>query len=563
MTVVNNQGDQASDPQQHTCADTGDFAALQTALVEHYEATRLLGKVILTTDVDVDTLYPAYLSGFATPEMVQHHTCNACRSFIKNFGNLVVVSTDSSLGVITPLMWPATQKHLEAVYQKPIKNLYSLVKKAKVNGVHYSSEANWGTAGNRDFLTGDWWNHFHVQNRNIWTNRVMTDRQAMAAKREDYKNILNAFADPKFAPKHLATALQLLEGDALYRQERHIGGTRWLKGLQDARAKLREPYKSAYTWAMIAQAPDGFLHPRSGMLGTLVEGIAEGKDFGTIKREFAAKMDPMKYQRPQAAPAAGTLKRADDLVRKLGMERSFQRRPATFQDIRTVWIPTLTEENPYAGKKPAAIGGIFGHVQPKTYTAAPLKRSTRMNIGQQTMSWNKFQSTVLASAERIEVQVMPLNNPIAGFLTAVHMDAPPILAWDYPEDRNPASWYIYQGGSAPASWNIKAGWVNCIGVALRPNMWNPERPQPHQGTGGVFLLEGAYDANNPGACLFPEILISELREVRSVVEGYSQSTRIPNAKKGNVAGMVFGTTPVRIRVTTKTTVGEITIDRWE
>lgn len=550
-------------PLQHTCADTGDFDALRQIIETNYNTQRAKGKNIFTVDVPPDELYRAYLKGFGTAELVQHHSCTACAHFIRHYGALVTISTDGSRGVITPLMWPQSQTHIEKLYRQPIKNMYTLVKNAKVNGVFYSELPQWGIPKSKDSVRHVTWSHFSVKNHAVWKNLLKTANQGMAARRENYADIIRAFADPNFAPNHLATALQLLEADALYREERHIGPARWLKSLQDARSQLREPYKSAYTWAMIADAPEGFLHPRSGMLGTLVEGIAQGKSFDTIKAEFASKMDPTKYQRPQVAPGAGNVKRAEEIVQKLGIHNSLKRRPATFRDMSTVWIPTLDTVDPHVGQKPVTIGGVFGHVPTKTVAHdAPARK--RMKLPSQTMTWAKFKQTVLPSAEQIDVWLANSGNPIAGFLTAQDPSAPPILAWDYEDARNPTSWYIYTNGSAPRDWHVSYGWNRCIGIALHPALWNESRPLPHQGSGGAFLIQGAYDARNPGACLFPETLISELREVRSTIESFSAATPLPNAKQGAVAGLVFGQSmPARIMVKTATTEGEIIIDRWE
>lgn len=548
---------------QHTCDDTGDFDALRQAIEANYNTQRATAKNVFQVDVDPDELYRAYLKGFSTHELIHHHTCTACAHFIRHYGGLVTISTDGSRGVITPLLWPQSQTHIEKLYRQPIKNLYTLVKNAKVKGVFYSDLPHWGIPKSRDSVRNKVWTHFNAKNHSVWKDRLQTANQGMASRRENYADILRALADPNFAPQHLATALQLLEGDALYREERHLGPARWLKGLQDARAKLREPYKSAYTWAMVAEAPEGFLHPRGGMLGTLVEGIAENKPFDQIKREFAAKMDPMKYQRAQVAPSAGNVKRAEDIVRKLGIERSLLRRPATFRDLNTVWIPTLEIQDAHVGKKPVAVGGVFGNVATKT-VAPEAPRRQRMKLPQQTMTWAKFKQTILPTAEQIDVWVPNAAAHIAGFLSAQDVSAPPILAWDYEDARNPASWYIYNGGSSPRDWNITYGWNRCTGIALHPALWNESRPLPQQGSGGAFLIQGAYDTRNPGPCLFPEILQSDLREVRSTIEGYNRSTRIPNAKQDAVAGLVFGqSTAVRIMVKTATTEGEILIDRWE
>ena len=73
------------------------------------------------------------------------------------------------------------------------------------------------------------------------------------------------------------------------------------------------------------------------MIGTLLEDLATGMDFATVSARFAAKMHPLKYLRPQAAPRAGNIADAEKIVAKLGIARSLERRFARIDEIETLW----------------------------------------------------------------------------------------------------------------------------------------------------------------------------------------------------------------------------------
>ena len=84
----------------------------------------------------------------------------------------------------------------------------------------------------------------------------------------------------EFTREHLETALTLLKTDSLYRSEKVLGQTEWLHGLHVARAAAHGSAANAnVVWRAVATAPAGFCHPRSSMIGTLLEDIAAGKDF--------------------------------------------------------------------------------------------------------------------------------------------------------------------------------------------------------------------------------------------------------------------------------------------
>src|SRR5690606_29886312 len=236
---------------------------------------------------------------------------------------------------------------------------------------------------------------------------------------------------------------------------------KWLRDLKDKVYITRGSQRTNLVWLAVATAPAGFCHPRASMIGTLLEDIAAGKSYDEVAAAFAAKMHPLRYQRPQAAPAAGTIAAAERRVQELGIQRSLPRRFARLDEVQALWRPAPK-------KNDAPASGVFGHLKPKT--AKPT--SAAMNIPAQTMTWVKFRDEVLPTAERIELRA-PEHGPYVALVTAVNMDAPPILQWDQEDARNPVSWYFWNGGSNARSFGLNGGsYVEVEAVALKPSMWN-------------------------------------------------------------------------------------------
>lgn len=85
-------------------------------------------------------------------------------------------------------------------------------------------------------------------------------------------------------------------------------------------------------------------------------------------------------------------------------------------------------------------------------------------------------------------------------------------------------------------------------------MWYDENA--HQGKAVFLILDGAKDNrfNSAGNALFPEILKSELREIRSTLESYSKGAAIEEYDEASACGVRLqygGTWNAMVRVTTK------------
>lgn len=493
-------------------------------------------------------LYSLLLDGIQA-EARQHYNCNACRHFVNRYGGLVTI--DEKTGKQTPVMWP---EKAPAFFAEAVKKIRRKVSTATVTGVFITSERQLGTP-----VTGSW-EHMAVKvpESMVHRNRLKDVFQEAAEKAEDYGLLASAIG--KYHAETVETAVNLLRSETLYRSENVLGMAEWFLEVLRLVKEKREPWNKAtrnIIWYKAATAPVGFCHISSNVIGTLLDDIAAGYDFNTVSRKFAEKMNPLQYQRPQAAPSTGNVARAERVVEKLGIANSLKRRYARLDEIQTIWRPTP------AKKTGGVSAGVFARVATKEQQR---EAPTAMSGPTVPITWEKFRRTVLGSARKIEFYVTGNLENYTAILTAEDPAAPPIILWDTEENRNPFSWYVYSGGSTPSRWNLTPGYMEVTGVTLQPNLWQPG--YEHRGASVIFVLEGAKDRDrrSTSLALFPEVLKSELHEVRSTIEAYSKSEKLGGADEASACGVRLQkglNWNTRFRVTTDIGTTIYKLDRWD
>jgi hypothetical protein len=500
---------------------------------------------------DAEGLWELYLGTFgAKPRKGrkaaakrQYHTCNCCRRFIENYGNLAIITAE---GAVESIMWNPADAPAE--YEPALNLMKKAVEAANVTGIFLSPDWKWG-----DPESGGWL-HFALPIPPVMRYKpgALTAGQAMAEKLEDFKNVTRALED--YSLPQLETAVTLLESESLYRSEKLLGGVKWLRDLKQIRNHNRGRRRNHLLWHMIGRAPAGFCHPRSGMAGTLLDDLANGMSYADVKRRFDSKMNPMKYQRPVAAPKAGTIVAAEKLVDQLAAAGSLRRRQARLDDIQAaLWVQPLLAE-------PTTKSGVFSGLQAKGAGGEP---SGQLRVDKGVMTWAYFTDKVLRTLDKLEVYVPPVGH-FVGLVTAAVPSAPPILEWDLPDRRNPVSWYLYRHNPRASEFSLQSGHYTRVKVVTeKPSMWTV--PGEHHGKGAILIIEGAKDRQQPGLCLFPEILKSEFHGVRSVMEAYSRSKRLEEVSNPAAGLMISPNSGDRIclRGWRGGVSMDCIIDRWE
>lgn len=205
-----------------------------------------------------------------------------------------------------------------------------------------------------------------------------------ATAREDHATLLRGLME--FPLEVARNARSLLSNDSLFRSEKCIGVARWLCDLHEQRRAARNVrVREALTWLAVASAPPGFCHIRTTMIGSLLEDLVAELPFAQVKARFDAKMHPLQYQRPTAAPSAGNIAQAEKVIAMLRAAGSLERRVARLADLKPVWTARSTSRDPAPEK------GVFSHLKPK----GKGKASASVAAPAVTMTWEKLARTVL------------------------------------------------------------------------------------------------------------------------------------------------------------------------
>lgn len=478
----------------------------------------------------------------------QHYNCNACHGFIRRYGGLVTLDR---FGNQTSLLWDS--KKVPKFFRNSVKTLQTIVEEAQVTGVFVSSEQHLGCVNDEN------WTHMSIKlpDNMVWRNLLKTPWERMAEKAQDYRTLMNALNN--YSMLCATCAVDVLRRDGVAGKDSLLGWAEWFYELKKDQYRGDDSFRNI-VWYRVATAPDGFCHIPSSVLGALMDDISGGFSFSAVKERHNKRMDPLKYQRPQAAPTAGNVETAEKIVAKLGIERSLARRFARVEELQTVWKPE-------PDVKPKGRTGVFadvpikGEMEKKPSDFVPRVTPTKM-------TWAKFQREVLPKAKTMELWVGTERENYAAILTAEHEDAPPILKWDKPGARNPFNWYMYRAGSYARDFNlIPNTFTEVTAITLSPNMWQPG--YKNTGKGVFIILGGCKDVikkETPGSALFPVHLISELHEVRATIEAYSKKQMIGGYDEASACGLALfdgGVWRCHLRVHDEFGTNEYILDRWD
>lgn len=437
---------------------------------------------------DQNNLFSVYLDGINSVDR-QHYNCHECRRFLNRFGSLVSVDDD---GNAIPVMWKFEPPKF---FQNTLYKMWNNVVDSRIvdTFVPDSRELSFGTQ------TTGLWSHFSV------TTAVPIKQTSV---RHNWETVIRAVQE--YDKDVLDRALVIIRSDQLYRGEKVLGQAEWLRSLYDMDNRN-------LVWRAVAKAPDGFCHPRSSMIGTLLDDLKAGLSVDDAKKKFAEKMHPLQYQRPTSLPSDQTIQQAEAIIQKAEAAGSLRRRFMRPDEVEAIWVPSEGKSDTEG--KQGVFKALYGV---KEQEPAPAASGTPVK-----MTWDKFRRTVLPDAEKITYTTTGERLSYGMLVTAADMEAPPIIQWDDPEHRNPASWYLKASGSTSVEHGLPYfKRVPVYAISLQPNMWRDEERNVHQGRGVLFLLQGCQELYNTSLALFPEILRSEYHGVRKVIEAYSRRNKL-------------------------------------
>lgn len=396
----------------------------------------------------------------------QHHLCHNCRHFIQRFGGLVTIT---ERGEVKSVVWPTDsiieKAGLSPVYTRVAKRIRDAVQHGTIKGVFKSEERHLGLA-----ITGAW-THIAVPNPQQYTKITPTAEQAAATVNAEFGMLERVVKEYPLALCQQAQAL--LTSGRLYRPETHLPTIDRLIAFHQRRERFTNAKaRRNLLWREVAIGATVLAHARGTVIGQLMDNLTEGKSAQEVMGAWNAAMDPGSYQRSTAAPAEGTVRRAEQLFADLKLAPALPRRYAKITELLScgvLWSSAAARVLKSRATKQKIQPGVFGHLDTKT--GAPAAPSGPLSAGTLvTMTWAKFDKVVLPSAQALHALVPDNANHFAALVTAVDPKAPCLLKWDREDRRNPFSWYYHGGVDASMRARVLAAGGKVDDVDIRATL---------------------------------------------------------------------------------------------
>lgn len=464
------------------------------------------GKLYTSDAADLDQVY---LSGFAKTADRQYHNCNACKSFLRRYGGLLVTNGTETRSAL----W-GFHTALDGHFSISRQLMNAEFNKARINGIFASKLVTLGQPETNG------WTHFWMHNPKVHTNPVLTAGQQMAQYKQDFLTLRRGMAE--FTSETFASVVTLMESDAAYRSPKFEGLAKKYLLLKLKIDSVNQIRRDIALWHALADGlPPGV---RSSALGTLYADLDGGMTAVDALRRFKAIVDPRVYQQPTAAPKAGNIKRAEDIFAAMGLERSLERRMATFSEIvlRCAWEATGVSAPLRAVVETSKKASIFSGLNNPPLASAPIQ-----GVGTK-MSLRKFMEQRSQSVEGMKIVGLDRPHPMGTITAAVHNDAPPLFSWG-----STYGWYRWFGVTGK-DFNIGTE-ATVLGILDLPSTWF-DAAGPH--TGLMFVLSGAIDQGSVGSGIPAEGLRSELHEVKRTIVAHALNGTLKPTLMPHAAGLI-------------------------
>jgi hypothetical protein len=365
---------------------------------------------LFKVDLDRDILFDTYLEAIPLEER-QHYTCNCCKSFLRNYGDIIAI-IDGEIHTL----WDF---EFQAPYDKIPTNLRDIVLSASIKEHFQSDTHKIGTDFNHQNVDGTIikWEHFYCQLPSTFKKTKLKDIPTVVGQLTTDKQVFKRALD-ELSLEAGETILELIDANALYRGTEYKHTVAEFIKHKKAYLQLDEKGQELYAWAQSNSAP----RIRNTAIGALLIDLSDGRDLESAVKSFENMVAPANYKRPTALITKGMIEQAESKIKELGLDRSLKRRFATIDDIPVSHAIFVDRK-----KKSESIFDELKQdvkVNPKSFK----------NV--QEVSFDDFVGKVLPTANTVEILPESKHeNHFMSLLAADDKEAPLLFNWD-----NDVSW---------------------------------------------------------------------------------------------------------------------------
>lgn len=487
----------------------------------------------------------------------QRFNCRCCLDFLDQHGDMVVINPRTF--ATTSVLWSG--EAIPEPFTAAVEAMAKAVEKADIDRVLYSDAGAAATFGSQ---TKGSFKHFYLFDLPIGKGRnsFVSATGNGGISTEEYKGLREMVLTYKAKSLELL-ANQFQNSQQLRGLDKYAARINWLWDLRatwDSQKDSR--LKENMLWIASASAGIASLHMGAGgsVMREILDAANGNGDLAFAIKNFLVNTAPENHMRPTTAPSEGELETAKRIVETMGIERSFYRRAARFDELPTTWLPKAVKEPAAVVAEPSIFDGIKTK---EAIKAAAEETPSRFNGG--TMTLRTFEEDVLPTADKMTILIRGAKQyEFVSAATALHPDAPAILVYDTPEKPMPLSLFARgSGGSYPQVWDIQVTREIEIEVKGIVSITGDLACLADGKDGRLYVLEGCFPTEDTSSCLFPTLMKPELHAVRKFVEAFSTKNMMAGTKEG-MLGIYFGVTSapdLQITVTSGKSITVYRIDR--
>lgn len=438
-----------------------DFEKFKKALQENFNKITNDVSHLFVVNLDKDRLWELYLASFpdGTNPMFRkrtEHDCSACKSFIRNFGNVVVIKNnqlktiwDFDAGDYNPVV-----KALDR-YVKSVKDLDVFVTKVLKFGVDVNHEAV-----GADVLA---WSHLCVNLPARFKTDLHNSEASVMGQFRDIRNVFKRSLD-EISEEAVLTVLELISQNSLYKGEEWKNVLDVFLTHKKAYNALKDSQKELYAWEKSVNVGGAVGKIRNHSMGTLLVDISNNVNLDEAVKSYEKIIAPTNYKRPKAIFTPKMLEEAKKTIQDLGYMESLPRRYAEIDDIR---VNNVLFCNRDSAKK------IIGDVFDGMLNEVPLNVKNFSKI--EEVSIDDFIKKVLPSVKSMELFVENKHDKnMCSLIAPVNKDAKGMFKWN-----NNFSW-AYRGNITDSMKDlVKSAGGKVDGVLRFSISWNDTEYNPN------------------------------------------------------------------------------------
>jgi hypothetical protein len=416
----------------------------------HNNLARLLksNPQLYVTDVNKDALWETYLASFDEP-LRQENTCNCCKQFIRNWGNLAVIENGKMKTI-----WDFTS---EEQFNDAAKNLNAKVMASQITDIFVTKNLKLGTNKSRQMMpdgTTMTWNHLFFELSKTYLTRSSASEESLMGATRDLVNVFHRSLE-EITQDSLDTVLELISQNSLYRGAEFKGIlTEFLKHKKDY-TKLKSD-KKLYAWIHAPSLSPAVSKIRGTSIGTLLNDLSEGKDLDIAVGAFERIMAPANYKRPTAIVTKRMIEDAEKLLVEMGLVESLGRRFATPDDIKVNNVLFVNRNF-----RPSLTTTLLGELKDDVKTIVNPKTLKKM----EEISPQDFVEKILPNAETLEILLENRHTSnLVSVISPKVIGAPSLFKWN-----NPFSWSYYNAVADSMKEKVKAA-GGAVDGALRVSL---------------------------------------------------------------------------------------------